>query len=161
MFGYGWEVSDVRIDFGSNIEKTLYDVFSKICEKLGHNPSEYTRPGGFDSTVVEWTWIDGGSYLLSRRVELAFGKPFVKIDIFVGSVHITQDDLRKELFGPDPSRLWYIYHDKELRQRLTEYHSKRPSKKRVDRIVSEIANAVKRMKKNGEPSGRNNLVHAR
>ena len=128
--------------FTSNVEATLYNVFSKLCKVLGYDPKQYTEPGKNDPSIVEWTFIDAGNYILSRKVEHFSSQLVCNIHLIKEGKIITHEEIKRKLFGLDPGLLWPYVSRKHLVELVRNYHSKRISKIKISKIVDELKNFI-------------------
>ena len=107
-----------EINFGSNVERAVYEVFNKVCEGLGYDWREYTSDEKYNFllvTTVQKTHIDGypeerKDFILRREVR-ELGRIHCKIKIFTPKGReFTDYDIRKILIEESP------YSDEELKE---------------------------------------------
>ena len=98
-----------EINFGSNVERAVYEVFNKVCEGLGYDWREYTsdeKYSFFFATILQKTHIDGypkerKDYILRREVR-DLGGIYCKIEIFTPQGQkFTDYDIKRMLAGEE------------------------------------------------------------
>ena len=96
-----------EINFKSNVERAVYEVFNRVCEGLGYDWREYTSDEKYYSpffTIIQTTYIDGypekrKDFILRREVR-KFGEAYCKIGIITPKgKEFTEYDIRKMLIG--------------------------------------------------------------
>ena len=122
-----------KINFKSNVERAVYEVFNRVCEGLGYDWREYTSDEKYSflfATIVQTTHIDGypkerKDYILRREVR-DFGGIHCKIEIFTPQGQkFTDYHIKRMLIGESP------YSDEELKELEI-------SDEKIDEVAREI-----------------------
>ena len=142
-----WQSKSEEIYFKSNVDRTLYEFFDKLCDKLGHDPKEHREKWhDFD----EVTYIDAGKYVIWRGFRKNAPMGF-QVDISITTPkdeRYTYDDLRIKIFGPNPAlEGWWFYSKADHAADLNkEYHSQKPDPRKVEEVLKEVYEAIKKLK---------------
>ena len=134
-----------EINFNSNVERAVYEVFNKVCEGLGYDWRKYTSDEKyclFYATVIQRTDIDGypdRKFYLGRKVK--------DIDEIRCTVEIvtpkgkkfTEYEIKKMLTGrPDPIYASHFFSNEELAREKRNYGAQEISDKKIDEVAREI-----------------------
>jgi len=134
-----------EINFKSNVERAVYEVFNKVCEGLGYDWRKYTSDEKyclFYATVIQRTDIDGypdRKFYLGRKVK--------DIDEIRCTVEIvtprgkkfTEYDIKKILTEwSDPIYAWPSYSNRELRKLKRIYGAQKISDEKINEAVKKI-----------------------
>jgi len=132
------------IEFESNVERTLYNLFDELCRKLGYDPVKHTRKGRY-SDIEEFTFIDGKSYVLLREVCYSFSLPQTKIIIAKDREKITHHELRIKIFGYNPAvDAWYLFSKIDEAAALNKkYHSQRADPSKIEEVLEDLINFLR------------------
>jgi len=134
-----------KYNFKSNVDRTLYEFFDRLCYKLGYNPEEHMEKWqDFD----EVTWIDAGKYILWRGVRKNAPMGF-QVDISITTPkdeRYTYNDLRIKIFGLNEAvDRWPLHHPDEYPYWNEKYHSQEPDPKKVEKVLEEVYRALKKL----------------
>ena len=146
-----------KIEFKSNVDATLYNLFDELCHKLGHNPKEYTKLINSRARGIEilTTWIETGDYILWREVypeNTIRGKDSrVRIKIISLDKRTNRDkmineyDIRRRIFGYNPAVVgWYLFSKiGEAAYFNEEYHRQEPDQNKVKETLEELIKFIK------------------
>ena len=134
-----------EINFKSNVDRTLYEFFDKLCHKLEYDPKEHREKWrSFD----EVTWIDAGEYILQRGVRKNAPMGFqVDISIVTRDKEFTTHYLRRKIFGLNEAvDRWPFHHPSEYPYWNEKYHSQKPDPRKVEEVLGEVYEAIKKLK---------------
>ena len=139
-----WQSKPEEIYFKSNVDRTLYEVFDKLCYKLGHDPKEHREKWqDFD----EVTYIDAGKYVIWRGFRKNYPMGFqVEIRIAANKdKEFTTHDLRIKIFGPNPAvEGWWLCSKSDTAAALNKkYNSQKPNPEKVEKVLEEVYKALK------------------
>ena len=136
-----------KINFNSNVERAVYEVFNRVCEGLGYDWREYTNDEKYSflfATIVQTTHIDGyrkerKDYILRREVR-DFGGIHCKIEIFTPKRRkFTEYEIKEMLTGrPDPIYAWHLFSNEELAKAKRWYDAQEISEEKINEVVKEI-----------------------
>ena len=136
-----------EINFNSNVERAVYEVFNKVCEGLGYDWRKYTSDEKYNFllvTTVQETHIDGypeerKDFILRREVR-ELGGIHCKIKIFTPKgKEFTDYDIRKMLTEwSDPIYGWPSYSNRELRKLKRIYGAQKISDEKINEVVEKI-----------------------
>ena len=139
-----WQSKPEEIYFKSNVDKTLYEFFDKLCYKFGHDPKEHM---GKHIDFDEFTYIDGKKYVIWRGFRKNAPMGF-QVEIHIAThkdKEFTTHDLRIGIFGPNPAvEGWWLCSKSDHAADLNkEYHSQKPDPRKVEEVLGEVYEAIK------------------
>jgi len=131
-------------NFKSNVDRTLYEFFDRLCYELGHDPKEHM---GKHIDFDEFTYIDAGKYVIWRGVRKNYPMGFqVEIRIAANKdKEFTTHDLRIKIFGPNPAvEGWWLCSKSDTAVALNKkYNSQEPNPEKVEEVLEEVYKALK------------------
>lgn len=129
-----------KINFKSNVERAVYEVFNRVCEGLGYDWRKYTSDEKYSflfATILQETYIDGypekREDVILRREVRDFGGIHCKIGIITPKGReFTEYDIKKMLTESSDS----TSNDEELKELKI-------SDEKINEVVKEILEEFK------------------
>lgn len=131
-----------KINFNSNVERAVYEVFNRVCEGLGYDWREYTSDEKYSfllATIIQETHIDGypkerKDYILRREVR-DLGGIYCKIEIFTPQGQkFTDYHIKRMLAGEEERDMM----DFDANKPGTDLDFQEISDEKIDEVAREI-----------------------